>query len=199
MLQYPYMSGHSKWNNIKNKKAAEDNRKSKAFTQLAKNIAIAARSTGVGDPNENPSLRMAIEKARQANMPNENVQRAIHRGLGKGEGGALEEIVYEGYGHGGVGFLVVVRTDNKLRSGAEIRHLFETHGGSLGGPGSTMYLFHREGGEYAVSIPLDVTDPEVLEATRSLLHELETHDDVEAAYINATLPASGEEESVEST
>ena len=183
------MSGHSKWNNIKNKKAAEDARKSKVFTQLAKNITIAVRSSGVGDPNENPSLRLAIEKARQANMPNDNVKRAIERGLGKGDSGALEEMMYEAYGPGGIGFLVIVRTDNKMRTGAEIRNMFDKVGGSFGGPGSTMYLFRRNGAEYEVAIPIEVSDPAVQEQIQDLFDALEEHDDVEAVYMNAVFPS----------
>ncbi len=182
------MSGHSKWNNIKNKKGATDARKSKIFTQLAKNITVAVRHSGIGNPDENPSLRLAIEKARQANMPNENVKRAINRGLGKGDGGILEEITYEAYGPGGVGFLVVVQTDNKLRTGAEIRHLFDEYEGSFGGPGSTMFLFRRVGGTYEVAIPLEGLDQETEAIIQSLYDELEEHDDVEAVYLNVILP-----------
>lgn len=184
------MSGHSKWNNIKNKKAASDSRKSKAFTAAAKNIAIAARHGNSGNPNDNPSLRLAMEKAREVNMPNDNVQRAIDRGLGKGEHGSLEEIVYEGYGPGGVGFMAVVRTDNKLRTGAEIRTVFDKAGGSLGGPGSVMYLFQNTGGEYVVNMPLEITDPGQQSQIQELFDELESHDDVEAVYMNAVFPGS---------
>jgi len=180
------MSGHSKWSNIQGKKSVTDAKKSKVFSLLSKNIRLAVRSTGVGDPENNPTLRMAIEKARQANMPHENVQRAINRGLGKGEGGALEEIVYEAYDASGVGFYVIVRTDNKMRTGAEIRHLFDKHGGSLGGPGSTSYLFARNGADFSVAIPLEVTDLEQQEKVQFLIDTLEEHDDVEAVYTNAT-------------
>lgn len=184
------MSGHSKWNNIKNKKAASDSKKSKAFTQAGKNISIAARQGGSGNPADNPMLRMAIEKAREVNLPKENIQRAIDRGMGRGEGGALEEIVYEGYGPGGVGFLVIVRTDNKLRTGAEVRTMFDRAGGSLGSPGSAMYMFQKNGIDYTVQIPIEITDPEHQAQTQDLFDELEAHDDVEAVYMNATFPAS---------
>ena len=130
---------------------------------------------------------MALDKAREVNMPNENVQRAINRGLGKGDAGSLEEITYEGYGPGGVGFLAVARTDNKQRTGAEIRFIFDRNGGSLGGPGSTMYLFRREGGEYATQIPVAVEDLEVLEQLRAFREALEEHDDVESVYCNTDL------------
>lgn len=188
------MSGHSKWNNIKNKKAASDAKKSKAFTIAAKLIRTAVRQSGNGDPASNPALRMALDKAREVNMPNENVQRAINRGLGKGDAGSLEEITYEGYGPGGVGFLAVARTDNKQRTGAEIRFIFDRNGGSLGGPGSTMYLFRREGGEYATQIPVEVEDPEVLQQLRSFRDALEEHDDVESVYCNTNLDEESESE-----
>jgi YebC/PmpR family DNA-binding regulatory protein len=188
------MSGHSKWNNIKNKKAATDARKSKAFTLAAKNITVAVRRGGSGNPSDNPSLRLAIEKAREVDMPNDNVQRAINRGLGKGESGTLEEIVYEGYGPGGVGYLVVVRTDNKQRTGAEVRLLFDRAGGSLGGPGSVKYLFQQSGGEYVVTIPLEISDPNLRAQIQELFDDLEAHDDIEAVYMNAVFPelATGE-------
>lgn len=179
------MSGHSKWSNIKNKKNAEDQKRGKVFSQISKNIRIAVRSSGIGDPNANPALRLAMEKAREANMPQENVRRAIDRGLGKGSAGNLEEVLYEGYGPGGYGVLVVVRTDNKQRTGAEIRHAFDKAGGSLGGPGSAMYLFQRSGGEYIPTIPFAVDAPEDRQAVRTFLDSLEEHDDVEDVYSNA--------------
>lgn len=182
------MSGHSKWHNIQKKKGVEDKKRSKIFSQLSKNIRQAVRASGVGNPNDNPSLHLAVEKAREANMPHENIQRAIDRGLGKTkEGGSLDEVVYEGYGPGGFGVLVIVRTDNKQRTGAEIRFMFDRAGGSLGGPGSAMYLFSSEGGHYSVTIPFPIEDPEAQEKARELLDELEAHDDVEDVYTNAIL------------
>ena len=133
------MSGHSKWSTIKHKKAATDAHKGKVFTKLASQISIAVR-TGGGDPNGNPSLRLLIDKARSVNMPSDNVRRAIDRGLGKGGAGPVEEITYEGYGVGGVGVMVSVVTDNRNRTGAEIRQIFEHHGGSISGPGSVAYM-----------------------------------------------------------
>ncbi len=179
------MSGHSKWNNIKNKKGAEDSKRGKLFSQLSKNIRLAVRMSGIGDPNENPSLRLAIEKAREANMPQENVQRAIDRGMGKGSAGKLDEVLYEGYGPGGFGVLVVTRTDNKQRTGAEIRHTFDKSGGSLGGPGSVMYMFARNGAEYTSTIPFEVSDPEDQQKVQNLVDLLEENDDVEDVYTNA--------------
>ena len=180
------MSGHSKWNNIKNKKGAEDAKRSKVFTQLSKNIRTAVRTTGIGDPDSNPSLRFAMEKAREANMSNEHVKRAIDRGLGKSTSGhQLEEVTYEAYALGGVGFLIVTRTDNHQRTGAEIRNMIEKAGGSLGGPGSVMFMFTRAGAEYKVSIPLEIEDLEKWEQIQELFDALEEHEDVEAVYMNA--------------
>jgi YebC/PmpR family DNA-binding regulatory protein len=180
------MSGHSKWSNIKVKKAAEDAKKSKVFAQISKAIRLAVRQSGVGDPNQNPTLRLAVEKARQANMPGENVRRAIDRGLGKGDAGALEEIVYEAFGPGGVGFYIVVQTDNKNRTGSEIRTMIVKAGGSLGGPGSTAYMFQRNGNELHTIIPMEVADEETKEKAQDLFDSLESHDDVEAVYWNAS-------------
>ncbi|HKY74377.1 MAG TPA: YebC/PmpR family DNA-binding transcriptional regulator [Patescibacteria group bacterium] len=179
------MSGHSKWNNIKNKKAVEDSKRSKVFTKIAKDIRTAVRVSGNADPNSNSSLRVAMEKAREANMSNDHIKRAIDRGLGKGTAGSLEEVNYEAYAHGGVGFLIITRTDNHQRTGAEIRNIVETDGGSLGGPGSAMFLFTRVGGEYQVTIPFEVSDQKQWDAVQNLVDELEAHDDVEAVYINA--------------
>lgn len=180
------MSGHSKWNNIKNKKGVEDAKRSKVFTQISQNIRTAVRTTGIGDPNSNPSLRLAMEKAREANMSNDHVKRAIDRGLGKSASGhQLEEVIYEAYAHGGVGFLIVTHTDNHQRTGAEIRNMIEKAGGSLGGPGSVMFMFTRTGAEYQVSIPLEIEDPHQWEQTQELFDALEEHEDVEAVYINA--------------
>jgi YebC/PmpR family DNA-binding regulatory protein len=176
------MSGHSKWNNIKNKKGAADQKRGKLFSQLSKNIRVAVKETGIGDPNQNPSLRIAVDKARAANMPMENIKRAIDRGLGIGKGGSLEEVIYEGYGPHGVGFLIVAITDNKARTASEIRSLFTKHGGSLGGPGSVMFMFQREGSEYKLSIPMEISDPAQqadIEAFEELLQE---HADVEEVF-----------------
>ena len=180
------MSGHSKWNNIKNKKGAEDAKRSKVFTQISKNIRTAVRTTGVGDPDSNPSLRLAMEKAREANMSNEHIKRAIDRGLGKSTSGhQLEEVTYEAYAHGGIGFLIATRTDNHQRTGADIRNIIEKAGGSLGRPGSVMFMFTRTGAEYQVSIPLEIVDSHQWEHIQELFDALEEHEDVEAVYMNA--------------
>ena len=138
------MSGHSKWASIKHKKAATDAKRGQLFTKLARAIAVAAREGG-GDPDANYTLAAAIEKARGYSMPKDNIQRAIDRGTGAGDGGAIERVVYEGYGPGGVAVLVEALTDNRNRTSAELRNAFDKHGGSLGEPGSVAWQFERKG------------------------------------------------------
>jgi YebC/PmpR family DNA-binding regulatory protein len=138
------MAGHSKWASIKHKKAATDAKRGKLFTKLARAITVAAREGG--DPDGNPALGLAVQKARDASMPKENIQRAIDRGTGAGgEAEAIEHAVYEGYGPGGAAILVEALTDNRNRTGAEIRHAFDKHGGSLGEPGSVAWQFSKRG------------------------------------------------------
>lgn len=138
------MAGHSKWKSIKHKKAALDAKRGKAFTRVIKEITVAAKMGG-GDPNANPRLRTAVAAAKDVNMPLKNIENAIKKGTGEIEGVNYEEIVYEGYGPGGVAFLVECATDNKNRTAAEIRHIFSKAGGSLGAQGSVSYLFNRQG------------------------------------------------------
>jgi len=139
------VAGHSKWASIKHKKAATDAKRGKMFTKLARAITVAAREGG-GDPEGNPTLATAIQKARDASMPKDNIQRAIDRGTGAGsDGQAIERVVYEGYGPGGAAIMVEALTDNRNRSGSEIRHAFEKSGGSLGEPGSVAYVFEKRG------------------------------------------------------
>ena len=181
------MSGHSKWNNIKNKKAATDKKKSKEFTNAVKMIMFAVKKSGITDPNDNPSLRLALEKARAVNLPSSHIQRAIDRGSGKGESGVqLEEILYEGYGPHGVGILVQAHTDNKQRTGGEIRFLFSSYGGSLAGPGAASYLFAQSEGEYEPTIPITLMTEQYNEVTE-LISELENHDDVDGVWHNGVL------------
>jgi YebC/PmpR family DNA-binding regulatory protein len=139
------MSGHSKWSSIKHKKGAADAKRGKLFSKLARAIIVAARDGG-GDPDNNPTLATAIQKAKDASMPKENIQRAIDRGTGAGsDGAAIERIVYEGYGPAGVAVMVEALTDNRNRASAEIRHAFSKHGGSLGEPGSVAWIFEKKG------------------------------------------------------
>ena len=139
------MSGHSKWANIKHRKAAADAKKGKVFTRLIKEITVAARLGGGGDPDTNPRLRLAMDKAREANMTKDSVQNAIKRGAGQLDGVSYEEARYEGYGPGGAAVLVDCLTDNRTRTVAEVRHAFTKNGGNLGSDGSVAYLFHHVG------------------------------------------------------
>ncbi|HEY3829214.1 MAG TPA: YebC/PmpR family DNA-binding transcriptional regulator [Solirubrobacteraceae bacterium] len=139
------MSGHSKWSSIKHKKAIVDSRRGAAFTKLARAVTVAAREGG-GDPDSNAALENAVRKAKAASMPKDNIERAIAKGTGDGgDGDALETVVYEGYGPAGVALLVETVTDNRNRTGPDVRNLFTKHGGSLGEPGSVAYLFEKKG------------------------------------------------------
>jgi YebC/PmpR family DNA-binding regulatory protein len=139
------MSGHSKWHSIKHKKGAADAKRGKLFSKLARAITVAARDGG-GDPSGNPTLATAIQKAKDASMPKDKIQKAIDVGTGAGsDGAAIERIVYEGYGPAGVAVLVEALTDNRNRASAEIRHAFSKHGGNLGEPGSVAWIFEKKG------------------------------------------------------
>jgi YebC/PmpR family DNA-binding regulatory protein len=139
------MAGHSKWAGIKHKKAIVDAKRGKLFTKLARAITVAAKEGG-GDVDGNPRLALAVQKAKDASMPKDNIERAIAKGTGEGaDAAALETVVYEGYGPGGVALLVEAVTDNRNRTGSEVRHAFGKFGGSLGEPGSVAYLFDKKG------------------------------------------------------
>src|SRR6185436_18757698 len=139
------MAGHSKWAGIKHKKAIVDARRGAAFTKLARAITVAARDGG-GDPDSNAALANAVQKAKDASMPKDNIERAIAKGTGEGaDADAIETVLYEGYGPGGVALLIEALTDNRNRTGSDVRHLLSKHGGSLGEPGSVAYLFDKLG------------------------------------------------------
>jgi YebC/PmpR family DNA-binding regulatory protein len=139
------MAGHSKWASIKHKKKVVDARRGAAFTKLSRAIQVAARAGG-GDPEGNPALALAIQKAKDARMPKDNIERAIAKGTGADQDAeAIEAVAYEGYGPGGVAVLVEALTDNRNRTGSEVRHLFSKHGGSLGEPGSVAWVFEKKG------------------------------------------------------
>src|SRR5438477_334237 len=139
------MAGHSKWAGIKHKKAIVDARRGKLFTKLARAITVAAKDGG-GDPEGNPALALAIQKARAASMPKDNIERAIAKGTGEGaDADAIEAVLYEGYAPGGVALLIEALTDNRNRTSADVRHLLGKHGGNLGEPGSVAYLFDKKG------------------------------------------------------
>src|SRR5262245_60468808 len=138
------MSGHSKWSTIKHKKAALDAKRGKVFTRVIKELTVAAR-VGGGDPDGNPRLRTAVAEAKANNMPADNIKRAIQKGTGELPGVSYEDVVYEGYGPGGVAIYVEVLTDNKMRTTPEIRHIFSKHGGDLGAPNSVAWIFEKKG------------------------------------------------------
>lgn len=138
------MAGHSKWNNIKNKKGKEDAKKGKEFTKLGRYIMVAAKEGGA-DEEYNAALKAAVEKAKAANMPNDNIQRAIKRGTGELDGSVYEEIIYEGYGPGGIAVFASCLTDNKNRTASDVRHVFDKFGGNLGQTGCVSFMFDRKG------------------------------------------------------
>lgn len=139
------MAGHSKWANIKHKKAKSDEKRGKEFTKVAKEITIAVRSGGGGDPEANSKLKLAIQKAKAINMPNDNITRAIKKGTGELDSDMLEEIVYEGYAPGGVAVMLEIATDNRNRTASEIRHYFSKNNGNLGETGCVAWMFNRVG------------------------------------------------------
>lgn len=152
------MSGHSKWAQIKRQKGANDIKRGQLFTKLGREITVAARDGG-GDPNANFRLRLAIQRARESNMPMDTIERAIKRGTGGGEGASLEEITYEGYGVGGAAIMVEALTDNRNRAAADVRSVFTRHGGSLGETGCVSWLFDNRG---VISFGAGNHDPEEL-------------------------------------
>jgi YebC/PmpR family DNA-binding regulatory protein len=138
------MAGHSKWANIQHRKGAQDKKRGKLFTKLIREITVAARMGG-GDPNSNPRLRLAVDKAKSHSMPKDNIDRAIRRGTGEAGGDDYQEIRYEGYGPGGAAVIVDCMTDNRNRTAADVRHAFSKYGGNLGADGSVSYLFNHVG------------------------------------------------------
>ncbi len=170
------MSGHSKWASIKHKKAVVDSRRGVQFTKLARAITVAARDGG-GDPAGNATLENAIAKAKAASMPKDNIERAIAKGTGEsGEADAIETVLYEGYGPGGVALLVAALTDNRNRTGADVRHAFSKHGGSLGEPGSVAYLFEKQG-----TIAIDserYSEDDLMVAVEAGAEDIATDDDL---------------------
>jgi YebC/PmpR family DNA-binding regulatory protein len=171
-----FMSGHSKWASIKHKKAVVDSRRGKQFSKLTRAIMVAARDGG-GDPAGNAALDLAIRKAKEASMPKDNIERAIAKGTGEGsEAAAIEAVLYEGYGPGGVALLVEALTDNRNRTSAEVRHAFSKNGGSLGEPGSVAYLFDKKG-----TIVVDATrysEDDLLPAVEAGAEDISSDDDV---------------------
>ena len=175
------MSGHSKWAQIKHKKAVTDARRSKVFSKLVRFLTVESRRAK-GDRNA-PGLRLAVEKAKQANMPSDNIDRAIEKGRGD-TGVAMEEVLYESYGPGGVALLIMGLTDSRNRTAAELKHLLSKHGASLASPGAALWAFTKtaEGFSPQTTVELSDTDAEALDR---LVDELEEYDDVQDVYTNA--------------
>jgi len=155
------MAGHSKWANIQHRKGAQDKKRGKLFTKLIREITVAARAGG-GDPDANPRLRLAIDKAKGQSMPKDNIARAVKRGSGEIDGDDYEQILYEGYGPGGVAVMVDCLTDNRNRTVADVRHAFAKFGGNLGADGSVAYLFNKVG---LLSFPAGVDEDAIIEAS----------------------------------
>jgi YebC/PmpR family DNA-binding regulatory protein len=186
------MAGHSKWAGIKHKKAIVDARRGKLFTKLARAITVAAREGG-GDVEGNPALALAVQKARDASMPKDNIERAIAKGTGAGgDADALEAVTYEGYGPGGIAILVEATTDNRNRTGSDVRHAFSKHNGNLGEPGSVAYLFAKRG--LVVVDAERYTEDDLMVAIDAGAEDIGTDEDVfeitcEPAYLSAVRAA----------
>lgn len=178
------MSGHSKWKTIKHKKGLKDAKRGKMFTKLARAITVAAQS-GEPDPESNPTLRTAIDTARQFSMPKDNIQRAIERGSGGGEGAVLQELILEGYGPEGVAVVCKILTDNRNRTVAEVRKLFDQYAGSLGEQGSASYIFKDPQNPL---FEVKIEDRAVAEKVLGLVEALDEHDDVQNVLANFDIP-----------
>lgn len=175
------MSGHNKWSKIKHKKGAADAKKSKVFSKHSRLITVESKKAG-GDRNS-PSLRAAIERAKADSMPNDNIERAIQKGTGA-DAGSMEEITYEAYGPGGTALLVTTLTDNRNRTGQEIKHAFSKLGYQLGTPGSASWAFVKQDGAYVPTTPVTLSDADG-EKLAELIDALEDLDDVQDVYTSA--------------
>lgn len=177
------MAGHSKWKNIQRRKNAQDTKRGKVFQKLAKELYVAAKSGG-GDPDTNPALRLVVDKAKAANMPNDNIKRAIDKASGSQNAEHYEEIIYEGYGPGGAAVMVMCLTDNKNRTASNVRHAFTKNGGNLGETGCVSYLFDRKGYLAIARNEFDEIDEEelLLQAIEAGAEDMETNDEAFEIY-----------------
>lgn len=175
------MAGHNKWTQIKHQKGAADAKKAKVFAMFGRIIAIESKKAA-GNTSA-PGLKTAIERARKANMPNDNIDRAVKRGVG-GDAGALEEILIEGYGPGGVALLIEAVTDSRNRTVSEVKHLLSKHGGSPATPGAAVWAFQKTAEGYSPTSTVELTEQD-LEVLTTLVDALEEHDDVKAVTANA--------------
>lgn len=177
------MSGHSHWSSIKHKKGATDLKRGKIFSKISRLISIAAREKG-GDPESNPRLRLAMDKAREANMPKDNIERAIKKGTGQVEGVKMEEIFYEAYGPAGIALIIEGITDNKNRALSEIKHILTRFDGKMAEIGSVKYLFDKKGEEWIAKYPMEITDEKTKSQLEKLFDALDDNDDVQEIYSN---------------
>ena len=177
------MSGHSHWSSIKHKKGATDLKRGKIFSKISRLISIASKEKG-GDPESNPRLRVAIDKAKEANMPKDKIERAIKKGTGQLDGVKMEEIFYEAYGPAGIAIIIEGITDNKNRALAEIKHIISRFEGKLAETGSVQYLFDRKGEEWIPKYPIEITDEKTKNQLEKLFDALDENDDVQEIYSN---------------
>jgi len=183
------MSGHSKWNNIKNRKGAMDAKKGKVFSEIGKLIRIAVKEGASDDPASNPRLRLVLEKARAANMPKDNIQRALDKGMGRGaEGRQVQEILYEAFGPGGAALIIETVTDNPNKMSSEIKFALSRHGGSLAGPHAAQFLFTKENVDgslqFTPNMVLPLSEEDAL-ALENLVEAIKEVEDVESVYTTA--------------
>lgn len=176
------MSGHSKWSTIKHKKALTDAKRSKVFSKIASVITITARKGG--DPDKNPTLRTAIEKAREVNMPKENIDRAIKRGTGEIAGANLEEVIYGAFGLGGVAILITAITDNKNRTLGEIKQILSEHNAKFAESSSIQWMFRREGADWIPNTPVKIENENVKKELDALYEDLDEQQDTSEIYDN---------------
>lgn len=178
------MSGHNRWSKIRHTKGATDAKKGKVFSKLAKIVSLAAKKGG--DPDMNPSLRLAIDKAKQANMPNDNIQRAIKKGTGEDKSAILEEITYEAYGPNGTALIIETITDNKNRTVSEIKHILSMHNGKLADSNSVKYMFEKKNEEWIPKYSTEA-DENLKNKLTKLFEELDDSEDVKDIYSNVNL------------
>jgi YebC/PmpR family DNA-binding regulatory protein len=177
------MSGHSHWHSIRHKKGIADAKRGKIFSKISRLISVAAKEKG-GDPEANPKLRLAIEKAREVNMPKDNIERAIKRGAGQLEGVNIEEVLYEAYGPTGAALIIEGITDNKNRTLSEVKHILNKFGGKLAEVGSVRHMFDKKGQEWVAKYPIEITDQKNKEQLEKLFEALDDNDDVQEIYSN---------------
>ena len=180
------MSGHSKWSKIKRAKGKEDQKRGQEFSKLARAITVAVIDGKSGDAGQNSALRLAVEKAKQANMPKTNIKRAIEKGQGRGSGGKVETVIFEGYGPGGVALMVEVGTDNRQRTAAQIKNLFDRFGGAMASPGAAAYMFERDGTGMRAKSQIEINDADKTKV-RGLIESLQNHEDVTGVAHSAKL------------